>query len=83
MEWSPTWSPDGSFIAFARNSPGNANVFIMPVKGGEAIQLTHTDADKVLLRKTCSKQAPCFMVFTKALFMGLCQQETFLRTVQE
>ena len=37
----------------------------------------------VLLRKPCSKQAPCLWFSPKALFMGLCQQDTLQRTVQK
>jgi dipeptidyl aminopeptidase/acylaminoacyl peptidase len=37
---SATWSPDGKQIAFARNVKGKSQIFIMPLDGGEAFQLT-------------------------------------------
>lgn len=35
-----SWSPDGKQIAFARNVKGKSQIFIMPLDGGEAFQLT-------------------------------------------
>jgi TolB protein len=42
----PTWSPDGRYLAFSssRNSVGRERrqeIFLLPVSGGEAVQLTH------------------------------------------
>ena len=38
---SPAYSPDGTLIAFVRwHAPGVANVFVVPVSGGEAKRLT-------------------------------------------
>ncbi|HNR05942.1 MAG TPA: S9 family peptidase [Saprospiraceae bacterium] len=37
---SPSWSPDGKNIAFVRGIEGKAQVFILPLEGGEAWQLT-------------------------------------------
>lgn len=34
------WSPDSKQIAFSRNVKGKAQIFIMPLDGGEAFQLT-------------------------------------------
>ncbi len=34
------WSPDGKQIAFARTVKGKSQVFVMPLDGGEAYQLT-------------------------------------------
>ena len=34
------WSPDSKQIAFSRNVKGKAQIFIMPLEGGEAFQLT-------------------------------------------
>ncbi|MFN8344966.1 MAG: S9 family peptidase [Spirosomataceae bacterium] len=36
----PAWSPDGKSIAFVRSIKGKGQVFIMPLEGGEAWQLT-------------------------------------------
>ncbi len=38
--FSPTWSPDGSWIAYASDEAGNMDIWKKPVEGGEAIQLT-------------------------------------------
>ncbi len=38
----PTWSPDGKRIAFVRSVKGKSQVFIMPITGGEAFQLTQS-----------------------------------------
>lgn len=35
-----TWSPDSKQIAFARSVKGKSQIFIMPLDGGEAYQLT-------------------------------------------
>ncbi|MFN7118913.1 MAG: S9 family peptidase [Saprospiraceae bacterium] len=35
-----TWSPDGKQIAFARNVKGKSQIFVMPLDGGEAFQVT-------------------------------------------
>jgi len=37
---SASWSPDGKQIAFARSVKGKPQIFIMPLDGGEAFQLT-------------------------------------------
>jgi dipeptidyl aminopeptidase/acylaminoacyl peptidase len=35
-----SWSPDGSRLAFSRNVKGKSQLFVMPLDGGEAYQLT-------------------------------------------
>ncbi len=40
-EYSPVWSHDGKWIAFASNRYGNFDVFLMPSTGGEAKRLTY------------------------------------------
>ena len=37
---SPTWSPDGSRLAFLRAQDGPPQVWLLPAAGGEAEQLT-------------------------------------------
>jgi dipeptidyl aminopeptidase/acylaminoacyl peptidase len=37
---SASWSPDSKQIAFARNIKGKSQIFVMPLDGGEAYQLT-------------------------------------------
>lgn len=38
---SPSWSPDGSQIAFLSNRCGEKQVFLLPIDGGEARQFTN------------------------------------------
>jgi len=38
----PTFSPDGQSVAFVRNVQGKSQVFILPLDGGEAWQLTRS-----------------------------------------
>lgn len=40
----PAWHPDGDRIAFVRTVEGKGQVFILPLDGGEAWQLTHAAA---------------------------------------
>jgi len=40
------WAPDGS-LSYVRTEAGVANVWKRPVEGGEAVQLTHFDADLI------------------------------------
>lgn len=47
-ETSPRVSPDGRWIAFSGRQYGNADVYIMPVNGGEVRQVTyHSSNDEV------------------------------------
>jgi Tol biopolymer transport system component/DNA-binding winged helix-turn-helix (wHTH) protein len=45
VESAPSWSPDGRFVAFSRFVPDDANIFIMPIGGGDWVQLTHGPMD--------------------------------------
>lgn len=44
-ETSPRVSPDGKWIAFTGRQYGNADVFVMPVDGGEIRQVTYHSAN--------------------------------------
>lgn len=47
-ETSPQVSPDGKWIAFSGRQLGNADVFVMPISGGDIKQLTfHSANDEV------------------------------------
>jgi tricorn protease len=47
-ETSPRVSPDGRWIAFSGRQYGNADVFVMPVNGGDVKQITyHSGNDEV------------------------------------
>jgi Tol biopolymer transport system component/DNA-binding winged helix-turn-helix (wHTH) protein len=39
-ELSPTWSPDGRYLAFARVSAGNSAIYVIPPMGGQERKLT-------------------------------------------
>ncbi|WP_243431595.1 hypothetical protein [Algoriphagus lutimaris] len=43
-ETRPAVSPDGKWLAFSAEQFGNADVFIMPIEGGEIQQLTYHEA---------------------------------------
>lgn len=38
---SPAWSPDGKTLAFLSSRDGNSQVYLLPMDGGEARELTH------------------------------------------
>ncbi|HKH48864.1 MAG TPA: PDZ domain-containing protein [Thermoanaerobaculia bacterium] len=47
-EDSPAFSPDGSWLAFSRNTGGGGDVWVMPAAGGESRRLTwHPKEDRV------------------------------------
>lgn len=47
-EFSPTFSPDGKWLAFSARYDNNTDVYIMPVSGGQPTRLTwHPGADTV------------------------------------
>ena len=46
-EFSPVWSHDGRWIAFASDRYGNFDVFVMPATGGEAKRLTYFSGNEI------------------------------------
>jgi dipeptidyl aminopeptidase/acylaminoacyl peptidase len=46
---SPVWSPDGKTLAFLSSRDGNSQIYLLPLDGGEARELSHlsTGADIV------------------------------------
>jgi dipeptidyl aminopeptidase/acylaminoacyl peptidase len=48
-DMSPVWSPDGKTLAFLSSRDGNSQVYLLPMDGGEARELTHlsTGSDMV------------------------------------
>lgn len=44
---SPRWSPNGETLAFVRNVDDIAQVFSIPVNGGEAVQITHFEHESM------------------------------------
>ena len=47
FEGSPDWSRDGRWIYFISDRSGRIEVWRMPSKGGEAVQITRNEADQV------------------------------------
>ena len=44
---SPTWSPDGTMLAFASNRSGNFEVYVRRVDGGQDINITNDPAQDI------------------------------------
>src|SRR5262249_24134425 len=45
LQIEPTWSPDGRFIAYSSDKGGNFDIWVQPVGGGDAKQITYSPAD--------------------------------------
>jgi Tol biopolymer transport system component len=43
-EW-PTWSPDGSLLAFASNRNGNFDIYVRRVDGGQEVNITNNASE--------------------------------------
>src|SRR5262245_11623704 len=41
-DWSPTWSPDGTQIAYESDRDGNFEVYVMNADGSKVRRLTHS-----------------------------------------
>jgi Tol biopolymer transport system component len=46
MEGTPTWSPDGSLVAFSHAGAGSLDIYVMPAGGGEPLRLTDNPTDE-------------------------------------
>ncbi|HEV2667790.1 MAG TPA: winged helix-turn-helix domain-containing protein, partial [Blastocatellia bacterium] len=44
LQSEPTWSPDGSWIAYSSDRGGNFDIWIKPVAGGNPVQVTKSPA---------------------------------------
>ena len=44
LQTEPAWSPDGRMVAYASAVSGNRDIWVQPIAGGEAIQLTKSAA---------------------------------------
>ena len=40
LQTGVTWSPDGRFIAYASDRAGNFDIWVQPIGGGDAVQIT-------------------------------------------
>ena len=61
LEWLPSWSPDGGFIAYAHNAKGSMDIFVMPAAGGDPVQITQTPLDETLPRWSPDGQSLAFL----------------------
>src|SRR5947199_2434622 len=59
-DFSPVWSHDGKWIAFASDRYGNFDVFVMPSSGGEAKRLTYNSTREVPSSFTADDKAMIF-----------------------
>lgn len=41
LQMGATWSPDGRFIAYSSNRGGKFDIWVQPVSGGDAVEITH------------------------------------------
>jgi tricorn protease len=48
----PVFSPDGSLLAFSRQTGGDWDIFVMPATGGEARRLTYMPEDDLVMNWT-------------------------------
>lgn len=65
-DYSPVWSHDGKWIAFASNRFGNFDVYLMPVNGGEAKRLTYFSGDDI---------PSCFAADDKSIIFSSVRQQ--------
>lgn len=47
LQYNPTFSPDGRFLAYASNRSGNLDIWVQLIGSGDPIQITHSPADDV------------------------------------
>jgi hypothetical protein len=47
LQTDVTWSPDGRFIAYASDKAGNFDIWVQPIAGGDALQVTHSPAQDI------------------------------------
>lgn len=59
-DFSPVWSHDGKYIAFASDRYGNFDVFVTPSDGGHAERLTFHSADDIPSDFTVDDQSVIF-----------------------
>jgi len=59
-EFSPVWSHDGRWVAFASDRYGQFDVFVMPATGGEARRLTFHSAGEIPSSFTADDRAILF-----------------------
>jgi Tol biopolymer transport system component len=44
LQTEPSWSPDGRFLAYASDQSGNFDIWVQPLGGGRALQITSDPA---------------------------------------
>lgn len=46
-DMAPTWSADGSKIAFASTRSGHSQIYVMPSTGGTQVRITNTSTEEM------------------------------------
>jgi tricorn protease len=72
-EGSPSFSPDGSQVAFTGNYDGTRSVYVVPVAGGEPRRLTYHPADGGVLGWTPDGKRILFNSFRTSFAGGVIQ----------
>ncbi|MDT4967770.1 MAG: eukaryotic-like serine/threonine-protein kinase [Acidobacteriota bacterium] len=44
LQLGATWAPDANFIAYSSDASGNFEIWVQPLKGGNPVQVTHSEA---------------------------------------
>ncbi len=60
-EGSPTWSPDGSFIAYDKPGPGGEDIYVMASSGGDPLRLTRSPPSNTFPRWSPTGQVIAFV----------------------
>lgn len=74
-ESNPRFSPDGKWLAFTSTQNGNADVYIMPSKGGAIKQLTQHDASDLVESWSWDSKS---VYFTSSRFNSFTSYQVFI-----
>ncbi len=61
VEGSPTWSPDGSLIAYDKPGPEGTDIYVMAASGGEPLKLTRSPGEHRLPRWSPNGESIAFL----------------------
>ena len=63
-ERSPSWSPDGTLLAYSHAREGDLDVYVRPTSGGRAVQLTDMPSDEFSPRWSPDGEVVAFVADT-------------------